>query len=230
MPAVSTSAALLMLADSRLPTGGHAHSGGMEEAVARGAVGGAGDLERWLRGRLHAVGVLDAAFAVAAHARSEHPADWAAVDAEWSARTPSPALRRAGRAQGRGLLRAARACWPAPLLEQLARDLPGGPPWPIALGGAGRAAGCDPHDVALTAATAALSGPAWATTRLLGTDPFAVAAVLAGLAPAVEEVAAAALAHADPARSLADLPTLSAPLLDLGAERHATWEVRLFAS
>jgi urease accessory protein len=64
--------------------------------------------------------------------------------------------------------------------------------------------------------------------RLLGLDPLAVSGMLAGLAPAVDRTAAAAAATAlDP---LADLPAPGAPLLDVGAEAHASWEVRLFAS
>ncbi|MEU8054511.1 urease accessory protein UreF [Microbispora bryophytorum] len=59
-------AALLLLADSRLPAGGHAHSGGVEEAVRRGAVTGAGDLARFLRGRLATAGLVTAALAAAA--------------------------------------------------------------------------------------------------------------------------------------------------------------------
>ncbi|WP_328853917.1 urease accessory protein UreF [Microbispora hainanensis] len=59
-------AALLLLADSRLPAGGHAHSGGVEEAVRRGVVTGTGDLARFLRGRLATAGLVTAALAAAA--------------------------------------------------------------------------------------------------------------------------------------------------------------------
>lgn len=59
-------AALLLLADSRLPAGGHAHSGGAEEAVRRGTVTGTGDLARFLRGRLATTGLVTAALAAAA--------------------------------------------------------------------------------------------------------------------------------------------------------------------
>ncbi|MEU6430454.1 urease accessory UreF family protein [Microbispora sp. NPDC046973] len=59
-------AALLLLADSRLPAGGHAHSGGVEEAVRRGTVTGTGDLARFLRGRLATAGLVTAALAATA--------------------------------------------------------------------------------------------------------------------------------------------------------------------
>ncbi|WP_169979160.1 urease accessory protein UreF [Microbispora sp. H10836] len=66
MSAVKGDAALLLLADSRLPAGGHAHSGGVEEAVRLGAVTGTGDLARFLRGRLATSGLVTAALAAAA--------------------------------------------------------------------------------------------------------------------------------------------------------------------
>lgn len=59
-------AALLLLTDSRLPAGGHAHSGGAEEAVRIGAITGEDDLARFLRGRLSTAGLVTAALAAAA--------------------------------------------------------------------------------------------------------------------------------------------------------------------
>jgi urease accessory protein len=55
-----------------------------------------------------------------------------------------------------------------------------------------------------------------------------VHALLARLAPDVDRIAtdAASRAH-DPVDAL---PAAGAVLLDIGAELHATWEVRLFAS
>jgi urease accessory protein len=59
-------AALLLLTDSRLPAGGHAHSGGVEEAVRSGAITGPEDLARFLRGRLATAGLVTAALSAAA--------------------------------------------------------------------------------------------------------------------------------------------------------------------
>ncbi|MGP3910302.1 urease accessory protein UreF [Nonomuraea sp. 10N515B] len=58
--------ALLLIADSRLPAGGHAHSGGVERAVASGSVHDVPSLDRFLRGRLHTSGTLAAALTAAA--------------------------------------------------------------------------------------------------------------------------------------------------------------------
>ena len=221
----TASAALLLLADGRLPSGGHAHSGGLEEAVARGAVTGATGLAAWLAGRLHTTGLVDAAFAAAAAGAGTGP-DVAYLDEELAARTPSAALRRASRAQGRGLLRTARRAWPAPALDDLWAALPAGPMWSVALGVTARWAGVDPAGAALVAATSAVQGPGWAATRLLALDPLEVAAVLARLASAVEDVARAGASAA----AAGQLPAASAPIIEIGAEAHATWEVRLFAS
>jgi urease accessory protein len=58
--------ALWLLADSRLPTGGHAHSGGLEAAVRRGLVRAPDDVAAWLDGRVPTAGLVIAASAAAA--------------------------------------------------------------------------------------------------------------------------------------------------------------------
>jgi len=52
---------LLLLVDSRLPTGGHTHSGGIEVAVADGRVHDVTTLASYLEGRLASTGYVDAA-------------------------------------------------------------------------------------------------------------------------------------------------------------------------
>ena len=63
-------AALLLLADGRFPSGGHANSAGVESAVAQGDVVDVATLERYLAGRLATTGVVDAAFACRAVRRA----------------------------------------------------------------------------------------------------------------------------------------------------------------
>ena len=96
----------LLLADSRFPGGGHAHSGGLEEAAARGLVRTEADLPAFLRNRLRTAGALAAVFAAAA---ARPGVDWLVLDAELDARTPSAAQRAASRAQGKATARAAKA-------------------------------------------------------------------------------------------------------------------------
>ncbi|WP_020670030.1 urease accessory protein UreF [Amycolatopsis nigrescens] len=223
----------ILLADSRFPGGGHVHSGGLEEAVARGLVAEVRDLPGFLAGRLRTAGELAAVFAAAAAhagARKVHSGHWRLLDVELDARTPSAAQRDASRAQGRGTARAGRVAWPSPVLDGLLRVTPR-PHHPVVLGALTGIAGGSPAEAALAVAYLAVSGPASAAVRLLGLDPFAVNAVVAGFADELRAVAgrAAAAAGDEPAT----LPAPGAPALDLLAEaqvRHHKEEVRLFAS
>ena len=221
-------AALLVLADGRFPAGGHAHSGGAEAAVKAGRITGAASLEEFCRGRLHTAGLVAASLAAAAALGG----DAGALDRAADARTPSPALRTAGRKLGRQLMRAARATWPSGELDAVAREFPKGVHQPVVLGLAARAAGLGAVDAAYCAAYESVSGAASATVRLLSLDPFDATGVLARVAPEVDLVAdravEAGLAVAE--RGVDELPAASAPLLEIGAEVHAAWAVRLFAS
>ncbi|MGX1563750.1 urease accessory protein UreF [Streptomyces sp. NPDC055506] len=221
-------AALLVLADGRFPAGGHAHSGGAEAAVKAGRIKGAASLAHFCRGRLHTAGSVAAALSAAAALGI----DPVALDRAADARTPSPALRLAARKLGRQLMRAARSTWPSTELDALAREFPKGAHQPVVLGLTARAAGLGPVDAAYCAAYESVSGPATATVRLLSLDPFDATGVLARLAPELDRVVDRAV---EAARRVVDegvdaLPAGSAPLLEIGAEVHAGWPVRLFAS
>jgi urease accessory protein len=214
-------AALLLLADGRLPSGGHVHSGAAEAAVAAGQISDVSSLAAFLRLRLDTVGRVAAGLAAAACAGD----DPGRLDAQADARTPVPALRRASRAQGRSLLRVACAAWPSPSYAGLGAR----PHHGIALGVVADVAGCSPVEAATLAATSTISGPAWAALRLLGLDPGAVQTALASLAPSVDEVARTSVAMFG-----ISLPADSSPVLDLLAARHAArvdqGQVTLFAS
>ena len=212
-------AALLTLADSRLPAGGHAHSGGAEQACADGIVRDEATLHTFLRRRLATAGRVAAGLAAAACRAAGDPDLLARLDAEADARTPAPSSRAASRAQGRGLCRVGRLAWPHPAWG----GLPADPHHPLAVGTAAVAAGLDPLAAASAAAYLSVSGPATAAQRLLGLDPIAVAAVTAGLASTVD--AEARRAVLDPCPAMA-----ADPLLDLLAERHAARGDRFFAS
>jgi urease accessory protein len=244
-------AALLTLADSRLPAGGHTHSGGVEQAIATGVVHDPGSLAAFLLRRLATSGAVAAGLAAMTRSSSgrhrgqvpspvalsrasspsgEPPAPPSSelvaallsLDAEADARTPSPALRTASRQQGRGLVRVGRRAWPSPVWDAL----PVRPHHPVALGVAAAAAGLTPRDAAAAAAYLSVSGPATAAQRLLAMDPLTVAALTARLAPDVDEVATTAVALPSPAH----LPAATDPLLDLLAEVHAARKDRFFAS
>lgn len=224
--------AALTLADARFPGGGHVHSGGVEEAVARGLVHDVAGLAALLDGRLRTAGLVAAAFAAAACLAAPTPvrAAIAELDAELDARTPSPAQRAASRAQGRATLRAARLAWPSPALDALCAVDPR-PHHALLAGAVVGADGGTPADAAQCVGYLAVSGPASAAIRLLGLDPFAVNAVVVGLGAVLRGVVDEAVRAAS--GPPCGLPAPGAPVLDLMAQAHVVHHrerVRLFAS
>lgn len=236
-------ATLLMLGDGRLPSGGYAHSGGLEQAIRQGWVTDVSDLKDFLRGRLHTTGLMNAAFAVSArHIVGDHrslseaggrPADTtvdeiaeslAILDAELCARTPAPALRTTGEWLGTLMLRSMQRIHPHPLLEYLPKGLQ----QPLVYGAVGRAVELGAAETAAVVLHEAVTGPATAAVKLMSIDPFQAHGAILSLG---EELDVAAEAAADyeltPAR---DLPALSSPLSDFAAEMHVKDHVRLFAS
>ncbi|MCX9193466.1 urease accessory protein UreF [Carbonactinospora thermoautotrophica] len=223
-------AALLLLADSRLPAGGHVHSGGLEAAVRAGLVTDLASLAGFLRGRLATVGRVSAAFAAAAVRLAGDPdtgaAAWAELDAELDSRTPALPQRQASRAQGRSLLRIASAVHGPHTLSALREGCGEAPHQAIAFGALAAQESVPPQAAAAAMALASVTGPASAAVRLLALDPVRVHALLARLAPEADAIAAAAASPCPPAA----LPDASAPLLDILAEHHTAQEGRLFAS
>lgn len=207
-------ATLLTLSDSRLPTGGHVHSGGVEQAVAEGRVSDLATLRAFLRRRVRTHGLVAASVAAAVHSAR---LDVEAADRETDARTPAPAARRASRAQGRGLVRLARQVWP----EVEWRRLGAAPHLAVAAGVVGAAGDMAAEHTALSVIYTTMTGSATAAQRLLALDPGDVAAVTFELAPLCDQLAVEA------AKELAEL---SDPLLDVLAERHSQRERPLFAS
>lgn len=219
-------AALLLLADGRLPAGGYAHSGGLEPAIAAGHVADVADVERFLAGRLRTTGLVTATFAAASWraSRSDDPAtELATLEVALDARTPSPAQRAVSRQLGRQLVRAVAAIAPRAQLDALDPR----PHQPLALGVAFAELGLDPEDAALACLHETAAGPVAAAVRLLSTDPFATHGALARLGPLIDELTTEAVTRS---RLPDDLPAHTGPLLDVGAERHRTSTTRLFAS
>jgi urease accessory protein len=207
-------ATLLTMADSRLPTGGHVHSGGVEEAVTSGLVIDVATLRAYLRRRIRTHGLVTASVAVAVHMGALSIID---ADRETDARTPAPAARQASRAQGRGLARLARRVWPDHDWQPLGTT----PHLAVAAGAVGIASGLTPEQTALSLVYTTMTGSATAAQRLLALDPADVAALTFELSALCDQTAAEA------GKELADL---SDPLLDVLAQRHSERERPLFVS
>jgi urease accessory protein len=249
----AASAVLIMLTDGRFPSGGHAYSAGMEQAVTWGDVVDLTTAESFAIGRATtssmAAAQITATAAVIATASSD-PATVGALldglDAEVDARLASAAAREVSRQQGRRLLRAVRGVWPEPL-ARLSRPGPAGRDvmddrhgW-VVVGAATGLLGVGPADAATVALYDLVGTPMWAAVRLLGLDPVATAGVVArlvaGYEPSIRRLAAVAT-HETALRLSAsgrpiDLSWISwstAPMSDLAAEAHQRREERLFAS
>ncbi|CAN5382648.1 urease accessory UreF family protein [soil metagenome] len=221
--------ALLLLADGRFPTGGHAQSAGVEAAVATGDVHDEASLRRYLDGRLATTGVVDAAFGAAAGARfagvDPHSA-FHELDRELDARIRSPRTRLVSRRLGRQLLRVGRSAWPHPLLDWLAA--PPGPHQALASGAMVAAAGGTPDHAARLAMHHLAAAVTGAAVRLLGLDPFAAAAMQADVAALVDQLVAPVATWATCAP--ADLPAVGGALTEILAEHHGAWDARLFVA
>ena len=219
-PAAGTVA--LLLADARLPSGGHAHSSGLEPALMGGLR--PDEVEAFLAARARTTTLVDTTTAVVARWAAATGAPLGPVEHAWAARTPSRAMRDASRDLGRGLLRLAGRVWPDSdaVAALLAQD--GAPPRPLVLGAIAAEAGLAPDELARLAVYDDLASAVAALLKLDPRDPAdGVALVLAGCAsiePRIPEISAA--------RSPEDIPSLSAPQAEAWAESHATARGRLF--
>ncbi|MEM8620795.1 MAG: urease accessory UreF family protein [Actinomycetota bacterium] len=220
---------LLLVADSRLPAGGHTQSVGVESAIHYGDVTDAVTLERYLRGRLATTGHTEAAFAarVATPGAGETAADVLVLDAELAARLLSPRQRQVSRQLGRQLLRVAANVGGSGVLTQLGR-LPEGPLQPLALGALIAAVGGTPIDAATIQLHHIIGAGTTAAVRLLGLDPIELVQLSSRLGVEMRDLAERATA--DAARPVVDLPSWGGTLTEILSEDHGAWDHRMFAA
>ncbi len=214
---------LYQLADSALPTGGFAHSAGMEAAAQLGRVLEPGDLPELLGEVIWSLATSALPFATAAFRR---PAELAALDRRCDASLPSHVANRASRAQGQAWLRAAEAAFGAgvaPVVEEVrSARLPGH---------------LAPVFGALLASLGATEQDARRLFLFQGARAAVSAAVRLGIVGPLEAQALLAAAAADAEKALSATADLApeeagsaAPLLDLLQGHQDRLYSRLFQS
>jgi urease accessory protein len=229
---VSAAIVSLLLADGRLPTGGHAHSAGLEAALTAGMPGAR--VPDYLYARLVTVGRVEAAATVLSHrwaseaghgqaGRSDERA-LAAIQEELLARTPSAPLREASGLLGRGVARLVSRLWPLERATSALLAMAGSPQRPVALGVATALGGLDEVQAARTCLYDDAQSVASAALKLLPIDPLDPVGWLLATAPTLEEVAAESTAVSVPA----DIPAISAPLIEQWSLVHHLTPRRIF--
>jgi len=217
-----TPAAALLLADGRTPFGSYAHSAGLEAAVAAGLR--ADGVPAFIAARLRSVAFSEAAISAAAVRAGDDIDRLEALDAEASARQPSPPLRAAATALGRAILRTGAQLYPQARTLAAYRARSAGSPRPVAFGVVAAAGGLGPAEAALVSLHDDAACVAGAAVKLLPVDAGSASAWIAAAGAELERLARAA------ARPSARLPSLSAPLIELRSLAHAHDQRRLFAS
>ncbi len=222
-PRTSLPVEVLLLADGRLPAGGHVHSGGIEQAIDESLVDDLASLTDWLHAWVATVGEVDATLAAAA---AERRLPWGTLLAEHDARVPVPSRREAARDRGRAWLRVAEAAF-GPLDLPATAHRPGWP-LPIVTGAVLGSIGRGPHDAAILVLHGGVSEGATAAVRLLGLDPIGVTSVLASLGESIADVATRAVAAARQAPE--GWPAWATPALDLATAAHHARDDRYFVT
>jgi urease accessory protein len=223
MANVPTDLLLMLLADARLPVAGHTQSAGLEAAVQHGVT--RVDVPAYISARLATTVRVEAGTAVVALHRLTHGLPLEPVVAAWAARTPSHALRRTSRAQGRALNRLSSRLWPD---EEAVRRVSrlDGCPRPVALAGAAAAAGLDAPSLGRLVGYDDVQTVASASLKLLPLDPTEATGWVHDALPEVAAVAtdAAGLTHPH------DIPATAAPQTEVWAQAHARSTRRLFSA
>lgn len=227
-PPSAVSVAALVLADGRLPTGGHAHSAGLEPALAGGLR--AEQIIDYIAVRLSTVGITEAATAVLSRRAwvdhnefiGDEDSIGAIIDAFY-ARTPSAPLRAASEQLGRGMFRLARRLWPDDArLDALAKVAT--LPRPVALGVVAAICGLSDAQTARTSLYDDVQTVAYAAPKLLPTDPVEPVRWVLASSHAIERSVTTAVE----VTSVATLPALTAPELEIWSIDHAHRTRRIF--
>jgi urease accessory protein len=213
----------LLLADARLPSGGHAFSAGVEPAIQGGLA--RRDVGAFLQARARTTTLVDAATAVVARRAGLSGLSYEPVERAWAARTPSRAARSASTDLGRGLLRLAQNLWPgSPAITALTAGDAVSRPRPIVLGAIAAHVGLDAEALARVAVYDDMAGGVAALLKLEPGDPVdgvrLVIDACAAVDPFISQLAALDSPEA--------IPAASAPQAEAWTEDHAATNRRLF--
>lgn len=210
----------LLLADARLPSGGHAHSSGLEPALLGGLP--PADVPAFLLARARTTTIVDAATAVVARHAALDCLAVAPIERAWAARTPSRVMREASKDLGRGLLRLARRQWPA--VPASLAGLGDSPPRPLVLGAIAAHAGLDSESLVRLSVYDDMACAVAALLKLEPGDPADGVALVITACASVEQ-------HVAPLSALtsaSQIPAAGAPQSEAWSEEHALTSRRLF--
>lgn len=216
--------ATLLLADARMPAGGHVSSGGWEPAL----LGGFDQpLDAYIDARLEAVSPIDIGASVVARRIAiddgDVPASLDRVRAEWAARTPNAHLRAVACDLGLALHRLAATMLGEPF------DLPAprtGRAWPrpIVAGFFAARAGIGSRDLVRALVYDEVQSVCAASLKLQPADPAAAARTVLAACQRFEHRVDELAGLTEPAH----IPIGGAALLEQWAQHHANTTRRLF--